>query len=166
MLYAERMRPVVGISPRLTVILAVALTAACAAPTAPTPVLMLTVAQPVVAHVVPAPEGAAPHLVSEFPVTVADPTGPGGTVASVTVVVWNRSRAAEVGRNVRPNKDFVYSDTTLPPRGSLSLAAGGVFSLTPPRDELEVIVLIDLSDGRRVSRTAQLVVAGGSAMAI
>ena len=149
----------------LTAGLAVSLTAACGnelQPTAPTPVLVLTFAEPVVARVVPPPTGvtADPHLVSEFPVTIADPSGPGGTLESVTLVVRNVSRAAEAGRNVRPNADFAYPVTAIPPRGSLSVEAGIAFPLTPPRDQLEVSVSVALTDGRMATRTARLVVGG------
>jgi hypothetical protein len=104
---------------------------------------------------------AEPRLVIEFPLTIADPTGPGGTLASVTLVVRNVSRAMEAGRNVRPNADFAYPVTTIPPRGSLSLAAGLVFPVTPPRDELEVVVSVALTDGRTVNRTARVAVGAG-----
>ena len=149
----------------LHALVAVSLAAACGnemRTTAPTPSLVLTFAEPVVARVVAAPSGvtAEPHLVTGFPVTIADPAGPGGTLASVTLVVRNVSRAMEAGRNVRPNADFAYPVTTIPPRGSLSVEAGISFPLSPPRDELEVAVSVALTDGRMVTRTARVVVGG------
>lgn len=96
---------------------------------------------------------------AEFPVTIADPGGPGGTLVSVTTVARNTSRGLDVGRNVRPNSDVGYPVTTLTPRGTLTVAAGLVFPMAPPRDTLQIVVTVVLTDGRHGSRASPLVVA-------
>lgn len=129
--------------------------------TSPTPHLTLTFIDPVSARMVACQSCAPPttHLVSEFTVTVGDPAGPGGSVETVTTVVRNTSRGLDVGRNVRPNRDFAYPSTMLPPRGSLTLEAGIVIDPPPPRDALEISVSVRLTDGRTVSRASRLVAA-------
>jgi hypothetical protein len=121
-------------------------------PTAPTPAstLSVTFAQPLAARVV---DGRA---VLEFPVVIQDVGGPGGTVQSVTTIVTNRSRDIDVGRNVRPNADVSYLDTVIPAGGSLTLAAGIVFEVQPPRDEVRVSVVVTLSTGRRAEQSGSL----------
>lgn len=97
-------------------------------------------------------------VVLEFPVTVSDPNGPGGTVERLTTILMNRTRAAEVGRNVRPNADYAFPSTALPAAGQLTLQAGLVVPPPPPRDDLAVTVQVRLTDGREASATGPLAV--------
>ena len=122
---------------------------------------MLTLAftDPVAARLVTCSPCAdpTPRVVLEFPVTVADAAGPGGSVQSLEVRVTDRSRGSEVARNVRPNADFALPETSIAPRGSLILPAGLVFPPQPPRDELQVTVIVTLTDGRRAERSGAMV---------
>jgi hypothetical protein len=95
----------------------------------------------------------------EFPVTVADPDGAGGTVQEVRVTATNRSRGQVLAGGSRPNADFSYPDTTVPAGGRLTLMAGLVISpAPPPRDEVVVAVLVTLGDGRSALGSARLAV--------
>lgn len=145
-------------------LVAAALVPACggATPTAPGATLTLTFAVPIQARLVPCPtcvEGPAQRVVAEFPVTVADPSGPGGQVERVEVLVFNRSRGVELGRNTRPNKDFPYADTLVPAGGSLVLEAGIVFDPPSSGDQVDLTVRVSLADGRDAQRTAAIAIA-------
>jgi hypothetical protein len=144
-------------------LLAVALTApGCGeSPTGPdAPSLVILLPAAVQAQMVACPGCSDPSVVAtaEFPVTVRSLDAHGGVVESLETAVVNRSRLLPLVRNVRPNSDFGYPDTSLPARGALVLAAGAVFPLPPPRDEIVVRVLVRLTDGREVSATAPVVV--------
>jgi hypothetical protein len=137
-------------------------------PIGPTPppasaALTLTFSEPVSARLVACATCTLPpflSVVAEFPVTIGDPAGPGGAVQTVETRVVNRSRGSDAGTNTRPNADFTYPNTALPARGSLTLGAGLVFDMQPPRDELQVVVRVLLTDGRAAERTSAIVVAG------
>jgi hypothetical protein len=131
--------------------------AACDNPgTGPSPAaLTLTVADPLSARL----DAGATVMVAEFPVTIADPAGGGGTLATLVTTVVNRSRGDTLVRNERPNASFAFPDATVPAGGSLTVQAGAVFAAPPPRDEIVVIVEARLSDGRSAQRTVHL--AGG-----
>lgn len=98
------------------------------------------------------------YATAEFPVTLQSLDARGGNVESVETAVINRSRFLTLVRNVRPNADFGYPDASLPARGALVLAAGAVFPLPPPRDDIVARVLVRMTDGREVSATAPVVV--------
>lgn len=129
-------------------------------PTEPeAPSLALLLPQSVQARIVACDTCPDPIIVTaEFTVAVQSLDSRGGTVASVETTVVNQSRSVMMVRNVRPNSDFGYPDTSLPPGGRLELAAGAAFSLPPPRDEIVVRVLVRMSDGREASATAPVVV--------
>jgi hypothetical protein len=95
-------------------------------------------------------------VVIEFTVGVRDPDGPGGTIERLETIVTNRSRASEIGRNVRPNADYTFDDSHVPAGGQVAVQAGIVISLPPPRDEIVVTVLVRLADGREASGTTPL----------
>lgn len=108
-------------------------------------------------------EAPTTTVVVEFTVGVGDPDGPGGTIERLETIVTNRSRASEIGRNVRPNADYAFPDSRVPPGGQVAVQAGIVIALPPPRDEIVVTVLARLTDGREASGTTPLAVPGASA---
>ena len=66
----------------------------------------------------------------------------------------------ELGRNVRPNRDYAYGDTQVPPGGSLVLAAGVVFHPLPAAgDEVRIEVVATLMDGRTARHGSAVTVA-------
>jgi hypothetical protein len=99
-----------------------------------------------------------PRVVAEFPVGVSDAQGPGGSIDRLETIVMNRSRGLEVGRNVRPNADYAFPDSTVPARGQLVVQAGIVFGPPPPRDEIVVTVRVHLTDDRQASSTVPLAI--------
>ncbi|MGQ0736455.1 MAG: hypothetical protein ACT4QD_22730 [Acidobacteriota bacterium] len=151
----------------IPLVVLVAGTAGCGGPrtpSSPSAPLILTFATPIPMRLVTCGPCEVPStvFVIEHPVTIADPIGPGGSVEQVEVVVRNLPRNLEVGRNRRPNADHAYRDTHLPAGGVLTLEAGIVFPITPSRDELEVTVWVTLTDGRRQSRSAGVVMLAAS----
>ena len=136
----------------------------CGSPTAPSPAFAISFADPVAAQrVVCASCTVEPRewAVAEFPVTVTAPPGRSGAVASVETRVTNRTRGGvELGRNVRPNRDYAYGDTQVPPGGSLVLAAGVVFHPLPAAgDEVRIEVVATLMDGRTARHGSAVTVA-------
>lgn len=120
--------------------------------TAPTPVqprLVLEAPDPVVARFVQ----STGVLVAEFPVSVSDPQGSGGTLDFVEAVVLNRTRGTVVMRNRRPNASYRFSDRSVPAGGRLTVEAGVAFPPPPPRDEIVLTVRAGLTNGREVQRT-------------
>lgn len=99
-------------------------------------------------------------VVLEFPVTVRDADGPGGTIVRLETIAMNRSRGLEVARNVRPNATYAFPDPSIPAHGQRVVEAGLVFGVPPPRDEIVVTVQVRLTDGREASATAPLAIAG------
>jgi hypothetical protein len=133
--------------------------AACGGDAAPSrPALALSMASPVEgrADICGSCSDVPATVVVETSVAVSDPSGPGGVVEALTTIVMNRSRALEVARNVRPNADFAFPATNVPAGGRLTLEAGVVAPLPPPRDEMAVTVHVRLTDGREASATAPL----------
>ena len=100
----------------------------------------------------------APSVVAEFTVVVGDPAGPGGTVATLEVRVFNRSRATELARNTRPNTSVGLTDAAIPAAGELRLQAGIALPPPPPHDEVVVTVIVTLTDGRQTSRIVPFVI--------
>ena len=96
--------------------------------------------------------------VAEFPVTITDASGRGGTVESVETRIQNVSRNMLGALNLRPNRDIGYTDTVVPAAGRLVLQAGVVFSVPPPRDEVWAIVTVRMTDGRLVFKSAPVTV--------
>jgi hypothetical protein len=133
-------------------ILLLAAVAACGNATGPSEALAVTFAVPVAARRVACPACTVEPrewAVAEFPVTIADASNRGGTVASVEARVTNRSRGIELGRGVRPNSDYAYPDTRLPAGGALVAEAGVVFFPVPPAgDDVWIDVIVTLTDGR------------------
>jgi hypothetical protein len=126
---------------------------ACGSPTTPSSPLTLALTASVTGRIIVCTTCTMPPeqwIVAEFPVTLSDPRGPGGTLQSIETRVFNRTRGrTELGRNARPNADYQYADLAVPAGGSLTLPAGIVFHpLPPPRDELVVEVVATLTDGR------------------
>lgn len=138
----------------LALLLAACAVAACDNnATSPSPAaLSLAIADPVVARF----EAATNAMVAEFPATISDPAGGGGTLAMVVTTVFNRTRGAAVVRNERPNGSFAFPETALPAGGSLTVQAGAAFAAPPPRDDIVVVVEARLSDGRAVQRTVSI----------
>lgn len=99
-----------------------------------------------------------PTVVLEFPVTILDPQGSGGTIERLETIVMNRSRGLEVARNVRPNADYAFPDSSVPAHGQLVVQAGIVFGPPPPRDEIVVAVRVRLTDQREASSTVPLTI--------
>ena len=150
---------------RVGVVLAAALLcglAACSNESAPSPPpIAVTLPSPAEARLVACATCQEPSttLVIELPVTVRDPTGPGGTVERLTTILTNRSRDIEVGRNTRPNANYAFPSTTLPAGGQLVLQAGLTTAPPPPpRDELILTVHVRLTDGREAQASGPLVV--------
>ena len=146
---------------RLAVTAALASGAGCGSPAQPTrPPITLTVPAIVTGRYVTCDTCEVGLWISlEFPVTVGDPDGSGGTVQEVRVTATNRSRGQVLGGSSRPNADFAYPDTTVPAGGTLTLMAGLVISpAPPPRDEVVVGVLVTLGDGRSALGSARLAV--------
>jgi hypothetical protein len=142
-----------------TVALGLASLTACTTETAPSrPPIAVTVPSPAEARADSCAEcpDSSPTIVIDIPVTVSDVAGPGGVVAQVTTIVLNRSRGLEIARNVRPNADYAFPDSSLPVGGQLSLRAGVVAPLPPPRDEMALTVHVRLTDGRDASATVPL----------
>ena len=133
-------------------ILLLAAAAACDSPIRPSEAFTVTFAAPVAARRVVCPACTVEPrewAVAEFPVTMADASNRGGTVASIEARVTNRSRGIELGRGVRPNSDYAYPDTRLPAGGALVVEAGVVFFPVPPAgDDVRIEVIATLTDGR------------------
>jgi len=131
-------------------------------PAAPSvPALTLALPASVEGRVVVCATCAEPQMtvVVEFPVTIGDPSGPGGTLSRLSTRIVNRSRAIDVAENVRPNGAVELSPADLRPGGEITLEAGVVFGPPPPpRDEVAVVVSVRLSDGRQVSGSAPFAV--------
>ncbi len=131
-------------------------------PAAPsTPALALALPATVEGRAVNCPACAEPSttVVVEFPVVLGDPSGPGGTLSRVSTRIVNRSRALDVAENVRPNAAAGLGPAALPPGGRITVEAGVVFGPPPPpRDEMAVVVSVQLSDGRHASGSAPLAV--------
>lgn len=136
--------------------------AACdSGPAAPGRPLTVSIATPVSAVLVTRP-GVEPPVwgVASAPVTIANPGTQPAEVATVETRAFNRTRAAVISTNVRPNEDFTYADTWVPSGGSLTLEAGVVvIPLPPPGDELRFEVIVTLRDGRTVRADAPLILA-------
>jgi hypothetical protein len=146
---------------RLAVTAALAMGAGCDNPAQPTqPPIALTVPAVVTGRYVACePCEVALWVSLEFPVTVGDPEGSGGTVQEVRVTATNRSRGQVLAGGSRPNADFSYPDTTIAAGGRLTLMAGLVISpAPPPRDEVVIGVLVTLGDGRFAVGSARLAV--------
>jgi hypothetical protein len=134
--------------------------AACSDEAGPSPPpITLTLAAPAEGRLVACATCQEPSvtLVVELPVTVRDVTGPGGTVERLTTILTNRSRDAEIGRNVRPNASYSFPSTAVPAAGQLVLQAGLTTAPPPPRDELRLTVHVRLTDGREAQVSAPLV---------
>lgn len=114
------------------------------------PPLVLTYATPVTATLV------GDTFVAEFPVTLSDPRGSGGTIAYLETIVFNQSRKLEVQRNRRPNASFALPVATLPAGRSITLPAGVAYAPPPPRDQIIISVTVRLTDGREASHRALL----------
>jgi hypothetical protein len=141
-----------GLLGLLAALPAVASAAACGrSPTsASPPPLVLAFAAPVTATFV------TDTFVAEFPVTLSDPNGTGGTVAYLDTIVFNQSRNLEAKRNRRPNASFALPVATVPAGGSVTLPAGVGYAPPPPRDQMIITVTVRLTDGREASHSAQL----------
>ena len=96
---------------------------------------------------------------AEFPVTLTNVSNSAAPIASITVVVSNRTRGnAEIGRNVRPNADRPIVDPPVPANAQATVQAAVVyFPIPPPRDEIVVTVTVAFTDGRRATETAPIV---------
>jgi hypothetical protein len=134
----------------------------CGEPARPTPSapgITLRVPNPIAGrYACPGCPEPAPTVVAEFTVAVGDPAGPGGTVATLEVRVFNRSRDTELARNTRPTTSVGLPDAAIPAAGELQLQAGIALAPPPPRDEVVVTVIVTLTDGRQTSRTVPLVI--------
>ena len=145
--------PVTSLARVLLTILLLAAAAACGNSIGPSEALTVTFAVPVAARRVACPACTVEPrewAVAEFPVTIADASNRGGTVASIEARVTNRTRSGiELGRGVRPNSDYAYPDTRLPAGGTLVVEAGVVFFPVPPAgDDVRIEVIATLTDGR------------------
>ncbi len=98
-------------------------------------------------------------VIVNFPVTVSDARGPGGTIAALDMRVMDTSRGTEVARNTRPNGDVGLSPSALPAGGQVTIDAGIGFPPPPPRDALLVVATASLTDGRSASASAPLTIA-------
>ena len=128
--------------------------------TTPTPaVLTIEIPAAITARVELCPTcSPAFPAVAEFPVTITDASGRGGTVESVETRIQNVSRNALMALNLRPNRDVGYENVTLAGAGRLVLQAGVVFDVPPPRDEVWAIVTVRLTDGRMAVTSARVTV--------
>jgi hypothetical protein len=94
---------------------------------------------------------------ADFTVAVSDPTGRGGTVASVDAVVRNLTRVTMLGQNRVPNASVGLANSSLPAAGTLMLGAGVTFDIPPAAsDELQLTVTVTLTDGRTASATSRV----------
>ena len=98
-------------------------------------------------------------VIVNFPVTVIDASGPGGTIAALDTRVMDTSRGTEVARNTRPNGDVGLSPSALPAGGQVTIDAGIGFPPPPPRDALLLVATARLTDGRSASASAPLTIA-------
>lgn len=144
---------------RSTITVGLAIVAGCDSPAQPTrPPIALTVPAVVTGRYLTCETCEVSLWVSlEFPVTVGDPHGSGGTVHEVRVTATNQSRGQMLGGSSRPNANYAYPNTAVPAGGTLTLMAGLVISpAPPPRDEVVVGVLVTLGDGRSAVGSAHL----------
>jgi hypothetical protein len=131
-----------------------------ARPTPSAPGITLRVPNPIAGRYAACPACPEPerNVVAEFAVVVGDPAGPGGTVATLEVRVFNRSRDTELARNTRPNTNVGLADAVIPAAGELQLQAGIALPPPPPRDEVVATVIVTLTDGRQTARTVPFVI--------
>lgn len=133
-------------------------------PTPSPPPLTIAVPNPVEGRLVTCAECQAPTVtvILEFPVTIGDPAGAGGTLEQLETIVVNATRGEEIARNVRPNTSFAFPSTSVPAGGTLTVEAGVGFAIPPPRDDVRVTVRARLTDGRSASASVPLVVLSGA----
>ena len=81
-------------------------------------------------------------------------------VVTVDTIVVNQTRRTVLASNRRPNADVVYAESEVPPGGSLTLEAGVVYPMPPPRDDIQFLVVVTISDGTKVQQQARLITAG------
>ena len=141
---------------------ALVVTAGCDSPEGPSPApLVLTMPTAVEGRYSTCQTCADPvAVVVDFPVTVSDASGPGGTIATLETRVMDTSRGVEIARNTRPNGDVGLSPSALPARGQVTIEAGIGFPPPPPRDALTIIATATLTDGRQASASAPLTIVG------
>lgn len=139
----------------------VAIAACNNGPAAPGRPLTILIATPVSAVLVSRP-GLDPAVwgVATAQVTIANAGAQPAEVATVEARALNRTRAAVISTNVRPNEDLTYPNTLVPSGGTLTLEAGVVvIPLPPPGDELRLEVIVTFRDGRTARADAPMALA-------
>jgi hypothetical protein len=94
---------------------------------------------------------------ADVSVGITDPTGRGGTIASVDAVVRNVTRKTELGKNRLPNAGVGLVNASVPASGMLTVVIGVTFdNPAAASDELQITVTVTLTDGRTAAATSRV----------
>jgi len=94
---------------------------------------------------------------ADMTVGITDPTGRGGTVASVEAVVRNVTRNTTLGQNRIPNASVGLTNASVPGSGTLTVGVGVTFdNPAAASDALQVTVTVTLTDGRTAAATSRV----------
>lgn len=145
-----------------TILLAATLAGCSASPVAPDPAaIALTIASEVTGRVVPCESCELPAVtaVATTNITLSNRGTISQRVAAVDTIVMNQTRRTVVAANRRPNADVALGDVEVPAHGWLTLEAGVVYPVPPPRDDIRLLVIVTMGDGTRVQQQARLITA-------
>jgi hypothetical protein len=104
---------------------------------------------------------SAPSAVATANLTLANHGRTSHEVGAVETVVANHTRMTILASNRRPNADVGLTASSIPAGGSLTLEAGVVYPVPPPRDDIQLLVIVSLTDGTKVQGQVRLVTTGG-----
>ena len=147
---------------RLTSVILMAAAIACGGSTSPSPSSQLTASLPatVPSRTVTCTTCQQPPFswqTADVSVGIADPTGRGGTVASVEAVVRNVTRRTDLGQNRIPNASVGLANASVPGSGTLTVGVGVTFdNPAAVSDELQVTATVTLTDGRTAAATSRV----------
>ena len=145
-----------------TAALSIVMVVACGGSTPPSPSALLTASLPptVSSRTVTCTtcqQSPFSWQTTDVSVGITDPTGRGGTVASVDVVVRNVTRRIDLGQNRIPNASVGLDNASVPGSGTLTVGIGVTFdNPAAASDELQVSVTVTLTDGRTASATSRV----------
>lgn len=147
---------------RLTSVILMATAIACGGSTSPSPPSQLSASLPatVSSRTVTCTTCQQPPFswqAADITVGIADPTGRGGTVASVEAVVRNVTRSTNLGQNRIPNASVGLANASVPGSGTLTVGVGVTFdNPSAASDQMQVTVTVTLTDGRTASATSRV----------
>jgi hypothetical protein len=88
-----------------------------------------------------------------FPVRIRDLGRQGGSLDSLTTRAIRSADGTVLATNRRPNVDFAFPSTALPPGGELEVEAGACWPPQPARTLLEVRIEAEVDPGNRRAST-------------